>query len=207
MHEARRQSGGRKAPVSEGASEVIEENAHGEIGGAAAEEVGAAHGDGIIVEDEDLHVDRLSGLRDLALHLAEELGAADEVLEIAGDRPGKSEAIEMRFELRGPRARWRREGHCELEREVVLEQGATAVDNCDGVVSVVIGGDTVDESTPGTYNVTYEEIDELAVTRALDSIADLQRLPAIFQSRGYSDEDVANIIYGNFVRFLREALP
>jgi membrane dipeptidase len=40
----------------------------------------------------------------------------------------------------------------------------------------------------------------------IDSIADLQRLPAIFKSRGYSDEDVANIMHGNFVRFLREAL-
>ena len=41
----------------------------------------------------------------------------------------------------------------------------------------------------------------------LDSIADLQRLPAIFKSRGYSDEDAANIMHGNFVRFLQEALP
>jgi membrane dipeptidase len=41
----------------------------------------------------------------------------------------------------------------------------------------------------------------------LDSIADVQRLPAILQSRGYSDEDVANVMHGNFVRFLREALP
>lgn len=39
----------------------------------------------------------------------------------------------------------------------------------------------------------------------LDSIADLQRLPAILKSRGYRDEDVANIMHGNFVRFLREA--
>jgi len=41
----------------------------------------------------------------------------------------------------------------------------------------------------------------------LDSIADLQRLPAMLQSRGYNREDVANIMHGNFVRFLREALP
>lgn len=40
----------------------------------------------------------------------------------------------------------------------------------------------------------------------LDSIADLQRLPAIFKSRGYRDEDLANIMHGNFVRFLRDAL-
>ena len=41
----------------------------------------------------------------------------------------------------------------------------------------------------------------------LDSIADLQRLPMILTSRGYSDLDVANIMHGNFVRFLSEALP
>ena len=41
----------------------------------------------------------------------------------------------------------------------------------------------------------------------LDSIADVQRLPAILKSRGYTDEDVANIMHGNFVRFLHEALP
>lgn len=40
----------------------------------------------------------------------------------------------------------------------------------------------------------------------MDSIADLQRLPAMLKSRGYSDKDIANIMYGNFVRFLGEAL-
>lgn len=41
----------------------------------------------------------------------------------------------------------------------------------------------------------------------LDSIADLQRLPAILKSRGYSDDDVENIMHRNFARFLGEALP
>ena len=41
----------------------------------------------------------------------------------------------------------------------------------------------------------------------LNSIADLQRLPKLFKARGYSDGDVTNIMHGNFVRFLREALP
>ena len=40
------------------------------------------------------------------------------------------------------------------------EEGATAVDICDGnVVPVVIGGDTVDTSTCGTYVVTYNATD------------------------------------------------
>lgn len=40
----------------------------------------------------------------------------------------------------------------------------------------------------------------------LNSIADLQRFPEMLQARGYSDQDVANIMHGNFVRFLGEAL-
>lgn len=41
----------------------------------------------------------------------------------------------------------------------------------------------------------------------LQSIADLARIPEILRTRGYSDDDVAAIAHGNFVRFLREALP
>ncbi|MHC4687322.1 MAG: immunoglobulin-like domain-containing protein [Planctomycetota bacterium] len=41
-----------------------------------------------------------------------------------------------------------------------VEQGATAADNCDDDVPVVIGGDTVDTSTPGTYLVTYDAVDD-----------------------------------------------
>lgn len=41
----------------------------------------------------------------------------------------------------------------------------------------------------------------------MDSIADLRRLPAILKSRGYTDVDVKNVMYGNFVRFLGETLP
>jgi membrane dipeptidase len=41
----------------------------------------------------------------------------------------------------------------------------------------------------------------------LDTIADLARLPGLLAARGYSQEDVAAIASGNFVRFLREALP
>lgn len=41
----------------------------------------------------------------------------------------------------------------------------------------------------------------------LESIADLARIPELLRARGYGDEDVAAIAHGNFVRFLREALP
>lgn len=40
----------------------------------------------------------------------------------------------------------------------------------------------------------------------LDSISDLQKIPDILKSRGYSDADINGVLHGNFVRFLRGAL-
>lgn len=40
----------------------------------------------------------------------------------------------------------------------------------------------------------------------LDSIADLQKLPGLLQSRGYREADINGILHGNFIRFLRGAL-
>ena len=39
----------------------------------------------------------------------------------------------------------------------------------------------------------------------LDTIADLQRLPALLSGRGYSEDDIAGVMHGNFLRFLHEA--
>ncbi len=39
----------------------------------------------------------------------------------------------------------------------------------------------------------------------LDTIADLQKLPAMFARRGYSEDDVRGIMHGNWLRFLRDA--
>jgi membrane dipeptidase len=39
----------------------------------------------------------------------------------------------------------------------------------------------------------------------LDTIADLQTLPELFKKRGYTDEDIENILNKNFIRFLRRA--
>jgi membrane dipeptidase len=41
----------------------------------------------------------------------------------------------------------------------------------------------------------------------LDSIADLQNLFEILRARGYSEEDLLAIAHGNFLAFLRKALP
>jgi membrane dipeptidase len=38
----------------------------------------------------------------------------------------------------------------------------------------------------------------------LDTIAGLQRVPALLRARGYAETDIEAIMYGNFVRFLRE---
>lgn len=39
----------------------------------------------------------------------------------------------------------------------------------------------------------------------LETIADLQELPSLFYKRGYTNEDVENIMHGNWLRFLRNA--
>jgi membrane dipeptidase len=39
----------------------------------------------------------------------------------------------------------------------------------------------------------------------LDTIADLQKIPEILQQRGYSEDDVENIMWKNWVRFLEKA--
>ena len=38
----------------------------------------------------------------------------------------------------------------------------------------------------------------------LDTIADIQKVPVILKSRGYTEEDIRNIMHGNFVRFLQD---
>ena len=43
--------------------------------------------------------------------------------------------------------------------------------------------------------------------RDLDTIADLQKLAGILTGRGYTDEDIEAIFYGNWLRFFRNALP
>lgn len=39
----------------------------------------------------------------------------------------------------------------------------------------------------------------------LETIADLQKLPSMLAKRGYTKEDIANIMHGNWLRFLRNA--
>lgn len=39
----------------------------------------------------------------------------------------------------------------------------------------------------------------------LETIADLQKIPALLQKRGYTQEDIENMMHGNWLRFLRNA--
>jgi membrane dipeptidase len=39
----------------------------------------------------------------------------------------------------------------------------------------------------------------------VETIADLQRLPELFRARGYREPDIAAILHGNYIRFLRNA--
>ncbi|MEO5684822.1 MAG: membrane dipeptidase [Chitinophagaceae bacterium] len=39
----------------------------------------------------------------------------------------------------------------------------------------------------------------------IDTIADLQKLVALLEKRGYSDKDIDNIMHGNFINFLKNA--
>jgi membrane dipeptidase len=41
----------------------------------------------------------------------------------------------------------------------------------------------------------------------LDTIADLQKLPALLTQRGYTEQDIENIMHGNWLRLLGRALP
>ncbi|HSR52374.1 MAG TPA: DUF5011 domain-containing protein [Acidobacteriota bacterium] len=53
-------------------------------------------------------------------------------------------------------------GDMELECNVdnFIDPGASASDACDNDVPVMVGGDTVDTSTPGTYVITYDAMDD-----------------------------------------------
>jgi membrane dipeptidase len=39
----------------------------------------------------------------------------------------------------------------------------------------------------------------------LETIADLQNIPGLLKKRGYTDEDIKNVMHGNWLRFLRKA--
>lgn len=76
----------------------------------------------------------------------------------------------------------------------------TVVDHIDHIcqlagntLHVGIGSDL--DGAFGTEQTPYD----------LDTIEDLQKIPALFEKRGYTKEDVENLMHGNWLRFLRKA--
>ena len=68
--------------------------------------------------------------------------------------------------------------------DTYTDPGANAIDDIDGVVSsaIVVGGDTVDTDTPGTYTITYNVSDSagnaaIEVTREVIVLAPLKIVP------------------------------
>jgi len=75
----------------------------------------------------------------------------------------------------------------------------TVVDHIDHICQ--LAGNTlhvgIGSDLDGAYGTEQSPLD-------VDTIADLQKIPAILQSRGYGAEDIDNICCGNWLRFLRE---
>jgi membrane dipeptidase len=79
---------------------------------------------------------------------------------------------------------------------------ATAADHIDHICQ--LAGSTkhcaIGSDLDGGYGTEQTAMD-------LDSIADMQKLVGIFTQRGYSADDIAGIMHGNWIRILRRALP
>lgn len=83
--------------------------------------------------------------------------------------------------------------------EALIER---AVDNIDIVCQLAGNVRHVGIGTDldGGYGVEQTPAD-------LDKISDLQRLKDLLSHRGYSDDDIAAVMHGNWLRFFSEALP
>jgi membrane dipeptidase len=92
---------------------------------------------------------------------------------------------------------WVRGSSTPQNRNVTLAQ---VVDNVDHICQVA--GDAlhagIGSDLDGAFGIEQGPAD-------LDTIADLQKLPALFAAKGYADADIDNVCSGNFLRFLRRA--
>lgn len=72
------------------------------------------------------------------------------------------------------------------------EEGATASDECDGVLDVVTGGDDVDSNSPGTYVVTYAATDaDGNVTQVARTVNVVDTQPPLVTLNGDADIELA----------------
>jgi membrane dipeptidase len=79
---------------------------------------------------------------------------------------------------------------------------ANVVDHIDHVCQLAGNADhaAIGTDLDGGYGIEQTPND-------LDTIADVQKVPALLRERGYSDEDIAKVMHGNWLRFLERALP
>jgi membrane dipeptidase len=92
---------------------------------------------------------------------------------------------------------WVRKQSTPLEMNCDLEK---AIDHIDHICQlagnthhVAIGSDL--DGAFGKEQCPYD----------LETIADLQKIPSLLKKRGYTDEDIDNIMHGNWLRFIRKA--
>ncbi|HEX8038560.1 MAG TPA: membrane dipeptidase, partial [Chryseosolibacter sp.] len=84
-----------------------------------------------------------------------------------------------------------REMNCKLE--VVIDHMDHICQLAGNALHAAIGSDL-----DGAYGKEQSPYD-------LETIADLQKIPAMLSKRGYSEEDIVNITHGNWLRFLKKA--
>ena len=86
---------------------------------------------------------------------------------------------------------------------VYTDAGATAADSCDGdlTAQIVVGGDTVDNTTqPGTYTITYDVVDQennaaVQVTRTVNVVD--TTVPVITLNGNANEFHVCNTVYSD----------
>jgi membrane dipeptidase len=92
---------------------------------------------------------------------------------------------------------WIRGKSTPKERNVTL---ATVLDHMDHICQLAGNADHIGigSDLDGAFGKEQCPAD-------LDSIADLQKIPALLQQRGYSPQDIEKVMHGNWLRFLKKA--
>jgi membrane dipeptidase len=92
---------------------------------------------------------------------------------------------------------WIRGKSTPKERNVTL---ATVLDHMDHICQLAGNADHIGigSDLDGAFGKEQCPAD-------LDSIADLQKIPALLQQRGYSPQDIEKVMHGNWLRFLKDA--
>ena len=118
----------------------------------------------------------------------------DDMIKAIAERGG---VIGVAFDVWMLDPEWKREIPCyEQSTKVTLE---TVVDHVDHINQLLGNANHSGIGSDLDGGFGYEQ-----APRDLNTIADLQRLKGILESRGYSDEDVRNILHGNWIRLLKD---